>query len=92
MANSLEARVPFLDYRLVEFIEIAAPRSQASRLQGKYLHKKAARNGCRKKSCTGRRKGFANPIVDWLRGAMPPYVQECLFGSDSAVNRYFDPS
>src|SRR5213076_2387441 len=43
MANSLEARVPFLDHRLVEFIETLPPTLKLRHFQGKYLHKKAVR-------------------------------------------------
>ena len=41
MANSLELRVPFLDYRLVEFIETLPGNLKIRGLTGKYLHKKA---------------------------------------------------
>ena len=41
MANSLESRVPFLDYRLVEFIESLPVSLKLKGLTGKYLHKKA---------------------------------------------------
>ncbi len=41
MANSLEVRVPFLDRRLVEFIETLPPNLKLRGLQGKYLHRKA---------------------------------------------------
>ena len=41
MANSLEVRVPFLDHRLVQFIESLPPGLKLRGLTGKYLHKKA---------------------------------------------------
>jgi asparagine synthase (glutamine-hydrolysing) len=47
MANSVEARVPYLDYRLVEFVESLPPHLKLRGFQGKYLHKKALTSGSR---------------------------------------------
>src|SRR5687768_16533217 len=38
MANSLEARVPFLDRRLIEFVESLPLRQKLRNGRGKYLH------------------------------------------------------
>ncbi len=92
MANSLEARVPFLDYRLVEFIESLPPQLKLKGFQGKYLHKKAIEKWLPNKVVYGKKKGFANPVKEWLKGRMSGYVNECLLSSDSSVNRYFEKS
>jgi asparagine synthase (glutamine-hydrolysing) len=91
MANSLEVRVPFLDYRLVEFIETLPPNLKIRGIQGKYLHKKAVEKWLPKKVVYRKKKGFANPIDKWLRQSMRPFVDECLLSKDAAVNRYFNP-
>ena len=43
MANSLESRVPFLDYRLVEFIESLPVKFETQRTHGKVSAQKGAR-------------------------------------------------
>jgi asparagine synthase (glutamine-hydrolysing) len=90
MANSLEARVPFLDYRLVEFIESLPPSLKLNGLTGKYLHKKACEKWLPKSVVHRKKKGFANPIEDWFRVRMRPFVEDCLLSDDSSMARYFD--
>lgn len=89
MANSLEARVPFLDYRLIEFIETLPPRLKLWGFRGKYLHKKAVEKWLPKNIVYRKKKGFANPVDEWLRSRMRSYVNECLLSDKAAVNRYF---
>ena len=89
MANSLEARVPFLDHRLVEFIETLPPTLKLRHFQGKYLHKKAVRKWLPRQVVYRKKKGFANPVHEWLRGQMREYVQSRLLDDRSAVNQYF---
>lgn len=90
MANSIEARVPFLDYRLVEMIETLPPNLRLHGFQGKYLHKKAVEKWLPKNVVYRKKKGFANPIDKWLRSGMRRYVGDCLLSETSAVNKYFD--
>jgi asparagine synthase (glutamine-hydrolysing) len=90
MANSLEVRVPFLDYRLVEFIESLPPHLKLKGFTGKYLHKKACGKWLSKEVVHRKKKGFANPIEKWFRVRMRPFVEDCLLGADSSMGRYFD--
>lgn len=90
MANSLEARVPYLDYRIIEFIESLPPHLKLKRFQGKYLHKKALEKWVPHHVVHRKKKGFDNPIDQWLRSRMKSFVAECLLGDGSAVGRYFD--
>ncbi len=90
MANSLEARVPFLDYRLVQFIENLPTSMKLKHLTGKYLHKKALEKWLPRATVWRKKKGFANPIEHWFRDTMRPFVDECLLAPDSAAARYFD--
>lgn len=91
MANSLESRVPFLDYRLVEFIESLPPHLKLNRLTGKYLHKKAATKWLPRKIVYRKKKGFANPIENWFRVRMNSFVEDCLLSANSSMAQYFDP-
>ncbi len=90
MANSLEARVPFLDYRLVEFVESLPVNLKLRGFTGKYLHKKACEQWLPKQVIHRKKKGFANPIADWFRSRMQGFVEECLLGSQSSMGLYFD--
>ncbi|GFO55354.1 asparagine synthetase B [Geomonas sp. Red276] len=91
MANSLETRVPFLDYRVVEFVESLPPGWKLHGLQGKYLHKKAVEKWLPKEMVYRKKKGFTNPINEWLRSGLNDYVNDCLLAPDSSIHRYFDP-
>ena len=92
MANSVEARVPFLDHRIVEFVETLPPRLKLRRFRAKYLHKKAVEKWLPKKIVYKKKKGFANPVDLWLRGAMKRYIGDCLLSETAAVNQYFNRS
>jgi asparagine synthase (glutamine-hydrolysing) len=90
MANSVEARVPLLDYRLVEFAESLKPELRLKGLNAKYLHKKAIEKWLPKEIVYRKKKGFANPVDRWLRASMRDYVRECLLSDRSASRRYFE--
>jgi asparagine synthase (glutamine-hydrolysing) len=90
MANSLEARVPFLDYRLIEFIESLPPGLKLKGLTRKYLHKKALEKWLPKETIDRKKKGFANPVENWFRTRMRSFVEEYLLAPDSAASLYFD--
>ncbi len=90
MANSLEVRVPYLDYRVIEFIESLPSRLKLNRLTGKYLHKKALKKWLPQEIIYQKKKGFANPIENWFRTRMRSFVEEFLLAPDSAVSLFFD--
>ena len=90
MANSLEVRVPFLDYRLVEFIESLPSGLKLRGLTGKYLHKKAMIKWLPKNVVYRQKKGFAHPIAHWLRTSMRPLVEDCLLSPSSFLSSHFD--
>ncbi len=90
MTNSVEARVPFLDYRLIEFIETIPPNLKINFFKGKYLHKKALEKWLPKKIVHKKKKGFSNPIDKWMLKRMDEYLSDCLQSSNSAVNQYFN--
>jgi asparagine synthase (glutamine-hydrolysing) len=92
MANSIEVRVPFLDYRLVEFIETLPPELKIKGRQAKYLHKKAVEKWLPKEVVYRQKKGFANPIDMWLKTSMRPFLSDCLLSENAAVNKYFNPA
>jgi asparagine synthase (glutamine-hydrolysing) len=90
MACSLEGRVPFLDVRLVEFIERLPNALRLKLLTGKYLHKKAALKWLPKQIVYRPKKGFANPVEEWFRVKMRSYVEDCLLDPSAGIAQYFD--
>lgn len=92
MACSLESRVPFLDVRLVEFIESLPQNLKIRRLTAKYLHKKACLKWLPKEIVYRQKKGFSNPIEHWFRSGMKSFVDDCLLSKDSSMANYFDQS
>lgn len=90
MANSIESRVPYLDVRLVEFVESLPPQYKLRFTNGKYLHKKALERWVPAKVAQRKKKGFENPVQQWLRERLRSHVNDLLFSSDSSVRQYFD--
>ncbi len=78
MANSLEARVPLLDHKLVEF---AAQLPESMKLRGsqrKYLLKQVARRLLPAEIIDRKKQGFPIPIERWLRKEARPMMQDLL--------------
>jgi len=90
MANSIEARVPLLDYRLVEFVESLPREYKLKFFTAKYLHKRAVEKWLPRTIVYRKKKGFDNPMHKWLRGKLRPFIEQNLFGSGSCIGDYFD--
>lgn len=67
MGASIEARVPFLDYRIAEFANGLPSRCRTRRLRGKELVKRVARNYLPDEVVYRRKSGFGVPLGAWLR-------------------------
>ena len=68
MAASLEARVPLLDHRLVEFAASLPPDLKVHGLTRKYLLRKVAADLLPEPILRRTKKGFPMPMAAWLRG------------------------
>jgi asparagine synthase (glutamine-hydrolysing) len=78
MAASLEVRLPFLAYPLVEFA-LSLPASMKVRgLKTKYLLKKAISPYLPPATISRPKKGFGIPVAKWLRSDFKPLVDELL--------------
>ena len=54
------------------------------------MHKKALLKWLPREDVYRKKKGFANPISQWLRSSMRPLVDDCLLSRDSMIATYFD--
>jgi asparagine synthase (glutamine-hydrolysing) len=89
MANSLEARSPFLDHVLIEFAARLPARYKVRGLKLKYILKQAA-EGILPPSILARGKqGFAIPAADWFRGDLRAYATDLLLGPRALRRGYF---
>ena len=96
MANSIELRVPFLDYRMVEWLASRpASRKVYRRPDGSYTTKHLLRQFAQSRvprSVIERPKqGFPVPLGDWMRGRLGSYAREVLLDGGSSARRWFDP-
>jgi len=70
MATSVEARVPFLDHRLVEYA-LGVPRSlKVERTSGKHILKRALEDILPRDLLYTRKRGFGAPVREWFRSAL----------------------
>ena len=91
MAVSLEARSPFLDRSLVEFVA-ALPASQKLRFpgQGKAILKAAMRDRLPNEVVRRSKKGFGIPVAAWLNGPLQEMLNDLLSPSRTKTAGYFD--
>jgi asparagine synthase (glutamine-hydrolysing) len=89
MAASLELRVPFLDYRLVEFAASMPSKYKIRNRQGKYLLKKMMTGILPKEIIYRKKMGFPTPLKLMFEGALYGYAQDVLLASSSKISAYF---
>jgi len=69
MLNSLEVRVPFLDYRIVPLVLSLPEEFRVRRLQTKWLLKKIAEDYLPPKIIHRKKRGFTVPISRWVKNS-----------------------
>jgi asparagine synthase (glutamine-hydrolysing) len=88
MAHGLEARVPLLDRRLIEFAFTLPFHLKLRRGVSKYLVKRALESVLPPEVLRQRKRGFAVPIHRWFREALRvPFVERVL-GPDARCREY----
>lgn len=88
MAVSLEARVPWLDHRLVEFAFSLPSHFKIHKGRKKYLPKLLAKKLLPRNLPLERKKGFSIPLQQWMRGDLG-IMLETLLSSKQSQN-YID--
>jgi asparagine synthase (glutamine-hydrolysing) len=78
MAYSLEARVPYLDHRFVEFVAKLEPHLKQRDKTTKYILKKCAAQYLPNDIVYRNKQGFVMPLSDWLDGELKPHVDAAL--------------
>ena len=91
MAHAVEARVPFLDHRVVDLVMRMPPRWKLRGCAGKRVLRAFAARLLPREIVQRRKTGFAVPVGQWAVGEMRELVRDVL-GETSVRNRgLFEP-
>ena len=91
MACSLEVRSPFLDHRLVEFMDRVPARLKFRLGQSKVLLRQVARKYVPEDILRRPKQGFAIPLAGWLKEELRPWMEDVLFSPTCRERGYFRP-
>lgn len=90
MAVSLEARVPYLDHRVVEYAMTIPAEWKLRRGRTKWILREAFRDVLPPVIRSRGKEGFSMPMKNWLRGPLRPMLTESLEPRRIAERGWFD--
>ena len=91
MAVSLEARVPLLDHRVVEFSWRLPDHRKIRDGEGKWILRRLLYRHVPRELVDRPKTGFSVPLALWLRGPLRPWAEELLLAPSPDRDRLFDP-
>jgi asparagine synthase (glutamine-hydrolysing) len=90
MANSLEVRSPFLDYRVVEFGLSLPWRYKVGKGENKHILREIAREFVPRELIDRPKMGFGIPRGSWLRNELRGMVNEVLLDGKFRSRGWFN--
>src|SRR5918911_1787967 len=91
MANSLEARSPLLDHRLVEFCAALPSNYKLRGRTSKWLLRRIMQPRLPPAVLTRPKMGFGVPVGQWLRGELRPLLDDTVLSERALGRGYFKP-
>jgi len=82
MANSLEARVPFLDHRLIEFASSLPTHLKVTKNTTKYILREYAKDIIPDTILNRPKKGFSIPVYKWLHDELNEWAKDLIINSE----------
>jgi asparagine synthase (glutamine-hydrolysing) len=90
MAASLEARVPLLDHKLIEFVTGIPAELKMKGLETKYIFKKAMEGIVPHEILYREKQGFGVPINQWINSQLRERIHDTLGDAKTEQRGYFD--
>ena len=90
MASSIEARVPFLDHRLVEYSWKIPYSLKFRNGKTKWILRKILKNYVPENLTERPKMGFGVPLNDWLRGPLREWAENLLNEKKLSDQGYFN--
>jgi asparagine synthase (glutamine-hydrolysing) len=92
MATSLEARVPLLDHKLIEFVTKIPSSLKLKGRETKYIFKRALEGLVPESILHRPKQGFGVPIDEWINVQLRDRIREDLLRQRTLERGYFEPS
>jgi len=89
MANSLEARVPFLDHKFMELVAGIPPHLKLKGTKTKFILKTAFKDLLPEAIFKRKKMGFGVPVSRWFRNELKDYIYEVLLDPKTLNRGYF---
>ena len=94
MASSIELRVPFLDYRLVEWLATRPPATKVRKdpngvWRTKYILRRFCESRIPRSVIDRSKEGFPSPVRQWIQRDLGATIEKDLLASDSFVGGLF---
>jgi asparagine synthase (glutamine-hydrolysing) len=91
MAHGLEARLPYLDQEIVEYVERLAASYKVHWGRGKWIHRRVARSLLPAAIMERPKLGAETPVIQWMKASVAGEMQTTLLDERSAVYAYLRP-
>jgi asparagine synthase (glutamine-hydrolysing) len=92
MLVSLEARVPLLDHRLMEFVATMPTRFKLRDGLGKRILRDTVARDLPPELLTRAKMGFGVPLESWFRGELQGYARDVLLGARARQRGWLEPA
>ena len=90
MATSVELRVPFLDFRVLEFAASLPPHFKVRRWSTKRILKAALKEAVPLEILNRKKMGFPVPYGRWLKNELKEFVFDSILDKNSLLYTYFE--
>jgi asparagine synthase (glutamine-hydrolysing) len=91
MGSSLELRVPFLDYRMVEFAARLPTKYKIHKKEGKFILKEMMKDILPDNIIHREKRGFPTPLKMMFMGPLKAYTERTLYDNDNLhIGEFFN--